>query len=73
MNLMNESLKLKGEKMSHSDTKKDQDAKGLSRRDFLQSVGVATLAMGSGAMSLNPKKALSKPSSSENSKPGGPV
>ncbi len=38
--------------MSHSDESKDNSAKGLSRRDFLQTAGMATLAIGSGAMSL---------------------
>jgi arylsulfatase len=59
--------------MSKSDKSKDNSAKGLSRRDFLQTAGMATLAIGSGAMSLTPETAQAKQSSSLKSKPGGPV
>jgi arylsulfatase len=59
--------------MSQSDKSKDNSAKGLSRRDFLQTAGIATLALGSGAMSLTPETAQAQQSSSVKSKPGGPL
>ena len=57
--------------MSQSDKKKDKGTKGLSRRDFLQTAGMATLALGSGAMSLTPETAQAQQSSSVKSRPAG--
>jgi arylsulfatase len=57
--------------MSQSDKGKDNRPKGLSRRDFLQTAGMATLAIGSGAMSLTPETAQAKQSSSVKSRPEG--
>ncbi|MDJ0874503.1 MAG: sulfatase-like hydrolase/transferase [Desulfobacterales bacterium] len=47
-----------------SDTEKKAGARGLSRRDFLQTAGMATLAMGSGAVSLPARKAQAAAASS---------
>jgi arylsulfatase A-like enzyme len=59
--------------MSQPDTSKDNRSKGLSRRDFLQTAGVATLALGSGSISLTPEPAQAKQSAPNKTKPGGPV
>ena len=59
--------------MSPSDTNKKHNMKGLSRRDFLQTAGIATLAVGSGSISLTPKPARSQESTTETIKPGGPI
>ncbi|MCK5656430.1 MAG: sulfatase-like hydrolase/transferase [Deltaproteobacteria bacterium] len=59
--------------MSQSDKSKDNSAKGLSRRDFLQTAGIATLAIGSGAMSMTPETAQAKQPSPGKTKPGGPI
>jgi arylsulfatase len=66
-------LRVKGEEMSKSDKSKDNSVEGLSRRDFLQAAGIATLAMGSGAMSLTPETAQAKQPSPGKTKPGGPI
>ena len=59
--------------MSHYDTDKDSRSKGISRRDFLQTAGIATLAVGSGAMSLTPKTAQAKQAATKQTKPPRPV
>jgi len=59
--------------MSQSGSNKDDLSKGLSRRDFLQRAGLATLAMGSGAMSLTPKTAQAGQLGSKKTWFGGPV
>ncbi len=59
--------------MSQSDKRHDDGAKGLSRRDFLQAAGLATLAVGSGAMSLTAETSQARQSSSVKSKPAGPI
>ena len=58
--------------MSQSDKSKDNSSKGLSRRDFLQTAGMATLALGSGAMSLTPQTAQALQSSAK-SEPAEPL
>jgi arylsulfatase len=57
--------------MCRSTKSKDSSAKKLSRRDFLQTAGVAALAIGSGAMSLTPQTAQAQQSSSAKFKPAG--
>ena len=57
--------------MSPSDTSKANNAKGLSRRDFLQTAGMAALAMGSGAMSLTPEAAHAQQPAAGKPKPAG--
>lgn len=37
---------------------KDKTSKGITRRDFIQTAGMATLAMGSGVLSLTSGTAL---------------
>jgi arylsulfatase len=59
--------------MSQSNTGKDNCAMGFSRRDFLQTAGIATLAVGSGVMSLTPETVPAKQSAPEKTKHGGPV
>ncbi|MGD8876429.1 MAG: twin-arginine translocation signal domain-containing protein, partial [Syntrophobacterales bacterium] len=59
--------------MSQSDKRKDNSAKGLSRRDFLQTAGIATLAIGSGAMSLSPETAQAKQPPPKKTKSGRPL
>ena len=59
--------------MSQSGSNKDDLSKGLSRRDFLQTAGLATLAMGSGALSLTPKTAQAGQSGSKRTRSEGPV
>ncbi len=59
--------------MGQSDKVNDGKGLGLSRRDFLQTAGMATLAVGSGIMSLTPETAPAKQSASEKTKPRGPV
>jgi len=60
-------------RMSQSGSNKDDLSKGLSRRDFLQTAGLATLAMGSGALSLTPKTAQAGQSGSKRTRSEGPV
>lgn len=57
--------------MSQSDKSKDNTTKGITRRDFLQTAGMATLAMGSGALSLTPGTAQARQSSTDKTNPGG--
>ncbi|MGD9137575.1 MAG: sulfatase-like hydrolase/transferase [Desulfobacterales bacterium] len=45
----------------------------LSRRDFLQTAGIATLTMGSAVMTLTPETVSAKQSAPEKTKAGGPV
>ena len=59
--------------MSQSDKRKDKSAKGLTRRDFLQTAGMATLAIGSGAMTLSPETAQAKQASPKKTKLGRPL
>ena len=59
--------------MSQSDTDKGKRARGLSRRDFLQRAGMATLAMGSGITSIRAEAAQPKEPSPDKTKPAGPV
>jgi arylsulfatase len=47
----------KNQELSQSDKSKDNGTDGLSRRDLLQTAGIATLAMGSGVMSSRPATA----------------
>jgi arylsulfatase len=56
--------------MSQSDKRKGKRANGLSRRDFLQTAGLATLALGSGAVSIAPETARAKQHSAR-PKPAG--
>ena len=58
--------------MSQSDKSKDNN-KGLSRRDFLQAAGMATLALGSGTMALKPTSARAKQASSVKTESAGPL
>lgn len=51
--------------MSPSDKSKDNDGKGVSRRDFLQTAGTTTLAVGSGALSLTSRTGQAQQSPSE--------
>ena len=50
----------KDQGMSQSDKGKVTNSEGLSRRDLLQTAGIATLAMGSGIMSPSPTTAQTK-------------
>ena len=59
--------------MSESSKSKGDSTLELSRRDFLQTAGIATLAMGSGAISLTPKTTQAKQSASKKTKAGGAV
>lgn len=59
--------------MARSGKSKDTSAPGLSRRDFIQTAGIATLAVGSGAVSLTPETAQAKQSPSVTTKPAGPL
>ena len=59
--------------MAKENRKEDLTAEGLSRRQLLQAAGVATLAVGAGALSLAPKKAKAAQKGPAQSKPSGPV
>ena len=59
--------------MGQSDNLKENLSKGLSRRDFLQTAGIATLAVGSGVLSLTPEKVSAQQSTPHKSKSDGPV
>jgi arylsulfatase len=57
--------------MSPSDTNNNGGAKGISRRDFLQTAGMATLALGAGSISLPPETVAAGQSQPTKTKPGG--
>ena len=59
--------------MGQSKKNKNNSGLELSRRDFLQTAGMATLAMGSGVMSLTSENAQAKQSAPEKTNPGGSV
>jgi arylsulfatase len=59
--------------MSKSDESKGNSTKGLSRRDFLQTAGLATLAIGSGALSISSGRAQAQQPSFVKSNPVGPI
>ena len=59
--------------MSRPSNPEDTSSKGLSRRDFLHTAGIATLALGSGAVSLSREEALAQETPSVQSKPAGPI
>lgn len=59
--------------MSNDDRRKELSAEGLSRRRLLQAAGVATLAVGTGALSLAPEKAKAAQKTPTKPKPGGPI
>mgnify|MGYP001822026497 FL=1 len=54
-----------------SDKSRDMPPKGITRRDFLQTAGIATLAMGSGALSLAPGKVQASESPASATDTGG--
>ena len=57
--------------MSASDTSNTGRAKEITRRDFLQTAGLATLALGAGAVSLPPESAAAGQPHPTQTKPGG--
>lgn len=57
--------------MSSSDKNKKDGTRGISRRDFLQTAGMATLAMGAGAVSLSPDAAMAGQPQPKKTKPTG--
>ena len=59
--------------MSPSDESKGHRSKGLSRRDFLQTAGGATLALGSGVISMSQGKAQAQQSGTAPTKPASPL
>ena len=59
--------------MSQSKKSQGDSTRGLTRRDFLQTAGMATLAIGSAAMPLSPAAASTEQPSSEKAKPGGSI
>ncbi|MBW1866053.1 MAG: sulfatase-like hydrolase/transferase, partial [Deltaproteobacteria bacterium] len=59
--------------MSDFEKTKDHIDKDISRRGFLQTAGIATLAIGSGAVSLTRDTVQAGQSSSEEIKPEGPI
>jgi len=59
--------------MDQTDKSKGEGKLEISRRDFLQTAGIATLAMGSGALSLASGTAQAEQSAAETPKPGAPV
>jgi arylsulfatase len=56
--------------MSPSDTHNTGGAKGISRRDFLQTAGMATLALGAASVPLQPEDAAASQSRPPKAKPG---
>ena len=59
--------------MRQSDQGKKNSASGISRRDFLQTAGMATLALGAGGMALAPEAARAQTSEKISTTSGGAI
>lgn len=59
--------------MSQHDRDKDSNAKAISRRDFLQTAGMAAIAVGSGVMAQRPRPAQAASPRTTSPKSGKPL